>query len=202
MAKRRGQPVAWFSCTRAIHSRPSASVYGCGIVPTQRAISQLPANATRSARSSSRCARIRSRAVSITTPDDRVAGAAPPVIWQLPGRLRGPKRSSEKLLDPYCTLTLVAVPLHGVPQDMPPFPRRRSNPLPSLCGRVREVRATFRGIRRFPASPVPASQVNALGADFMHQGCAFAVGTVAVGHGVNELAGFVENGGTEIGQPV
>ena len=48
----------------------------------------------------------------------------------------------------------------------------------------------------------PASQVNALGADFMHQGCAFVVGTGAVGHGVNELAGFVENGGAEVGEPV
>src|SRR6266404_9788758 len=46
------------------------------MVPTQRAISQLPASATRSARSSSRYDRTRSRAVSITTPDDPVAAPA------------------------------------------------------------------------------------------------------------------------------
>ncbi len=48
----------------------------------------------------------------------------------------------------------------------------------------------------------PASQVNAVGADLMHQRRAVVVGTGAVGHGVNELAGFVENGGAEVGQPV
>src|SRR6266436_4909411 len=53
------------------------------MVPTQRAISQLPASATRSARSSSRYERTRSRAVSITRPDDPVA--APAV--SSPGRL-------------------------------------------------------------------------------------------------------------------
>ena len=52
--------------------------FGVGIrnVLTQRAISQLPASATRSARSSSRYDRTRSRAVSITTPDDPVAAPA------------------------------------------------------------------------------------------------------------------------------
>jgi len=79
----------------------------------------------------------------------------------------------------------------------PSFPRRRSTRLPSLCRRVREGHATFQGTGQFPAS-----QINALGADFMHQRCAFLVGTGAVGHRVNELAGFVENGGAEVGQPV
>src|SRR6266851_6983817 len=53
------------------------------MVPTQRAISQLPASATRSARSSSRYDRTRNRAVSITTPDDPVAAPAA----SSPGRL-------------------------------------------------------------------------------------------------------------------
>src|SRR5215470_16228449 len=53
------------------------------MVATQRAISQLPASSTRSARSSSRYDRTRSRAVSITTPDDPVAASAA----SSPGRL-------------------------------------------------------------------------------------------------------------------
>src|ERR1700730_4217190 len=46
------------------------------MVPTQRATSQLPASATRSARSSSRYDRMRSRAVSMTTSVDPVAALA------------------------------------------------------------------------------------------------------------------------------
>src|ERR1700732_928039 len=46
------------------------------MVPTQRATSQLPASATRSARSSSRYDRMRSRAVSMTTWVDPVAALA------------------------------------------------------------------------------------------------------------------------------
>jgi len=117
------------------------------MVPTQRAISQLPASATRSARSSSRYDRTRSRAVSITTPDDRVA--APAV--SSPGRL-----AKAPSLARYPTIA------HSLVDERPPAVGQRLTEIDGLArrclqrGRVGgDAPGDARGAERRPVDPLP-----------------------------------------------